>query len=73
MEKMKEKFRIDLSKTTARAANRAEINPTDSNRTDVSRTVANTKPEPDDYETMMKLAKEHSLRDNVRPFSLRYF
>ena len=68
MEKMKEKFRIDLSKTTARTANRTETNPTDFNRTDVSRTDTNPKPENMDYETMMKMAKEKSLQDNVTHF-----
>ena len=70
---MKDKFRIDLSKTTARAANRTVSNPIDSNRTDVSRTGANTKPDPEDYEAVMKWTKEASLRDNVRIFLLRYF
>ena len=73
MEKMKEKFRIDLSKTTARTANRTETNPTDFNRTDVSRTDTNPKPENMDYETMMKMAKEKSLQDNVTLFLSQYF
>ena len=68
MEQMKEKFRIDLSKTTARSANRNEMNPTDFNRIDVSRTDTNPKPENMDYEIMMKMAKEKSLQDNVTPF-----
>ena len=62
LEKMKEKFHIDLSKTVARTA---ESNRIEYNRLESSKTDRNVKPGDMTYEDMKKLALERSLQDKV--------